>query len=131
MNPPICYSRTITSTQGIRNCFLSTRLLNHSNPLLLLGVVACPPPIRRLTPSKAALASEPPVPLIADKAKLAVSSIASLTVALPLTKEDSVSEAVVVDAGHRGSNQFARKSKREKTRTKSRIEQYTQGLCSA
>jgi len=118
----VSYSRTITSTQGIRNCFFSRMLRSHSNPLTL-AIVALPPPVRRLTPSITTLAIEPLVPLIAEMAVLAVSSKVSVIVAFPLMKEDNVSVALSLDPGHRGSNQSAPKSKSEKTRTKSRIEQ--------
>jgi len=87
----------MTSTHGIRNCFFSSILLNHSNPLLLFVMVTFPVPSRRLKPSIAALASDPPVPLMAETAKLAVSMIASLIVAFPLTKDESVSEAASVE----------------------------------
>lgn len=113
----------MTSTHGILSCFFSITLRSHSNPLPVVPTLALPPPIRLRTPSMAALAIEPPVPLMADTAKLAVSRIASATVALPVTRDDIVSDAVSVDGRQRASNQFALRSKREKMRTKSRIEQ--------
>jgi len=68
--------------------------------------------------------------LIAVTAIPAVSIKVSVSVALPLRYEEAVSEGAVKPLDHRGSNQSAWKSKREKTRTKRRIEQYTQGRCS-
>jgi hypothetical protein len=76
-----------------------------------------------LTPSIAALANEPPVPLIAVTAIPAVSIKVSVIVALPLKYDEAVSEGEIKPLDHRGSNQSAWKSKREKTRTKRRIEQ--------
>jgi hypothetical protein len=72
----------------------------------------------------ATLAKLPPVPFTAETARLAVSRIASVTVAFPVTKDEIVS--VMDDIGrsvgwYRDSNQLALKSKREKTRTKRRM----------
>ena len=90
----------------------------------MLGETAQPPLVSFLLKlSSAALASEPPVPLIADNAKLAVSPNSSVTVELPLSNELAVSVILVVEGCHRGSNQSALKSKSEKTRTKRRMEQ--------
>lgn len=73
----------------------------------------------------AALAIEPPVPFMADIAKLAVSTMASVKVAFPLIMDVIVSDTDVlcVEGFHRGSNQSAWKSNNEKTRTKRSIEQ--------
>lgn len=106
---------------------MSSAPRSHSNPLVPFVAFAViaeldVPAILCLSPSIAALAKDPPVPLIAETAMLAVSTIASVKVALPL-----MNEAVVLDMEptkspfHRGSNQSAEKSKREKTRTKRRI----------
>ena len=123
----------MTSKQGILNWRLSNTLRNNSYPLLVLATLAAaeapapaafaPSAICRFTPSMAALASEPPVPLIADAAKLAVCSTASVSVVFPLKYDVAVSGKDVAEPLHRGSNQSALKSKREETRTKSRIEQ--------
>lgn len=122
------HSRTRTSTQGIRNCHFSSRPRNHSNPLTLAGAAEVALALLRFTtPSSAALANEPPVPLIAENAMLAVSLNASVNVALPLSSELAVSLITVLEGCQRGSNQLAWKSNREKTRTKSRMEQYTHG----
>nr|POF17707.1 hypothetical protein CFP56_13119 [Quercus suber] len=111
------HKRTSTSTQGMRNCFFSSTPRNHSNTLPPAdSETYSPPPIRLLIPSIAALANDPPVPLMADTARLAVSIIASVIVAFPLTNEDSVSDALSVLGCHRGSNQSALKSKRAKTK---------------
>lgn len=73
----------------------------------------------------------PPVPLTAESARLAVSSTASVKVAFPPSTDVAVFDIVVkAFSFHRGSKMSALKSKREKTRTKRRIEQYTQGRCS-
>jgi hypothetical protein len=127
---PVPHKRTTTSTHGIRICFFSRSPLTSSNPLPLKVAFAPPSPILRLTPSMATLANAPPVPLIAVIAMLAVSINVSASVALPLKYDDAVSEGAIEPLGHRGSNQSAWKSKREKTRTKRRMEQYTQGRCS-
>jgi hypothetical protein len=116
------HKRTTTSTHGIRICFFSRSPLTSSNPLPLT-VTFPPSPILLLTPSMATLASAPPVPLIAAIAMLAVSINVSASVALPLKYDDAVSEGAIEPLGHRGSNQSAWKSKREKTRTKRRMEQ--------
>jgi hypothetical protein len=115
------HSRTTTSTHGIRNCFFSKKPLASSNPLPPAVALIPPSSNRFLTPSIAALANEPPVPLIAVTAIPAVR--VSVIVALPLKYDDAVSEGVTKPLDHRGSNQSAWKSKREKTRTKRRIEQ--------
>jgi hypothetical protein len=117
------HSRTTTSTHGIRNCFFSKKPLASSNPLPPAVALIPPSSNRFLTPSIAALANEPPVPLIAVTAIPAVSIRVSVIVALPLKYDDAVSEGVIKPLDHRGSNQSAWKSKREKTRTKRRIEQ--------
>lgn len=117
------HKRTTTSTQGIRNCFFSKSPLINSNPLPAAVALTSPFPILLLTSPIAALASAPPVPLIAVTAMPAVSMRVSVSVALPLKYEDAVSEGVIAPLGHRGSNQSAWKSKSEKTRTKSRMEQ--------
>lgn len=102
-------------------------LLHSSNALVSFAELAAPtgidaPVILLLTSSMAILANDPPVPFNAEIAKLAVSSTASVNVALPLMREVAVSEREEVRLPlHRGSNQFAEKSKREKTRTKRRI----------
>lgn len=124
---PQHYNRTVTSRQGIRKWYLSKAPRSHSNPLVPFVAFAViaefdVPAILCLRPSIAALANEPPVPLIAETAMLAVSTSASVNVALP-----PMNEAVVLDMEptksplQRGSNQSAEKSKREKTRTKRRI----------
>lgn len=120
---PLFYNRTTTSTHGIRICFFSKIPLTNSNPLPLAAALTPPSLILLLTPSIAALASEPPVPLIAVTAMPAVSMNASASVELPLMYDEAVSEGAIAWLGHRGSNQSAWKSKSEKTRTKRRIEQ--------
>jgi len=127
------HNMTLTSTQGILNCFFSAKVLSHSNVPLLACTAAedeavLPPPALLFSPSNAALARLPPVPLIAAMARLAVSASTSVAVAFPESKELAVSVMLVVEGCHRGSNQSALKSKREKTRTRSRMLQYTQGL---
>jgi len=85
-----------------------------------------PPPTLRFALFIAALTNDPPVPFKTEIAKLAVSSTASVTVALPLMNEDSVSDAdrlLSVEGCHRGSNQSALKSIREAQSTKRRMEQ--------
>lgn len=65
-------------------------------------------------PSIAALAKDPPVPLSAVTARPAVCNTASVMVALPLSTEAVVSVIAVDAPDHRGSNQSASKSRREK-----------------
>lgn len=132
--PATPHNRTTTSTQGILNDRFSRVARSSSNPFALLGMLAVtldpesPASNLFLTLSIAVLASEPPVPLMADMARLAVSSTAWLNVALPLNRFDAVSD---IEADmlpfHRGSNQFAEKSNSEKTRTNNSMLQYTQG----
>ena len=80
----------------MRNCCFSSTLRNHSNPPPAAAVAFPPPPppvYRLFIVPIAALANDPPVPLIAEIARLAVSSTASVTVALPEMKDVRVSEA--------------------------------------
>lgn len=122
-----CHNRTVTSRQGIRKWYLSNAPRSHSNPLVPFVAFAViaeldVPVILCLKPSIAALAKEPPVPLIAETAMLAVSKRASVRVAFPLTNDAVVPDTDAMKSpSHRGSNQSAEKSKSEKTRTKSRI----------
>lgn len=74
-----------------------------------------------------ALANDPPVPLMAEMAILAVSLSASADVELPVMKADAVSVNDGVESCHLGSNQSAWKSNSEKMSTRRRIEQYAQG----
>lgn len=127
-SPRRVQSRTFTPTQGIRNCRFSITLRSTSNPFSFTPVMNVPPVLLFFALSSAALASDPPVPFSAEIAKFAVSLSSSVTVELPLSSELAASVSLVVEGCHRGSNQFAWKSKREKTSTKRRIEQYAQGL---
>lgn len=118
LHPILSQSRTVTLTQGIRNCSFSNIPFIHSKTLLPFGSFrrsAPTPPVAilRFTPSIAALASDPPVPLSADTAKPAVWSTASVRVAFPLSTEVAASVIVVDAPDHRGSNQSASKSRRE------------------
>lgn len=118
--------RTTTPKHCILNCFLSKIVLNHSkafNPcgMLVTAAEVALSPSFRLTLLAAALATEPPVPLIADTAKLVVCMMTSVSVALPLKYAAAVCESALVLMFHRGSNQSALKSKMEKTRTNSRM----------
>lgn len=124
---PALHNLTTTSTQGIRNCLFSITVRSTSNPLSLTLAINEPLVDFLLTVSNAALANEPPVPLIAEIAKLAVSPNSSVTVEFPVNNELAASVIRVVEGCHLGSNQSAWKSKSEKTRTKRSIEQYTQG----
>ena len=122
-SPSPNHNRTSTSTQGIRNDLFSKNPLIHSNPFPLPTTISPLPTTRFFTLSIAALAMDPPVPLIALTAMPAVSTIVSVNVALPPKYADAVSEGDKESEDHRGSNQSAVKSKSEKTRTKSSIEQ--------
>lgn len=117
------HSRTRTSKQGILNCRFSRKpRINSAPPELAVGG-PCEVTFR-IMPSMAALASDPPVPLIAVMAIVAVSRSASDRVELPPRNDDAVSDGGEAESSvHRGSNQSALKSKREKMSTKSRIEQ--------
>lgn len=116
--------RTTTPKHCILYCFLSKIVLSHSNAFRPFGILVMMAEVElsstfRLTPPSAALASDPPVPLIADTAKLAVCSTTSVRVAFPLKYAAAVSDTALVLMFQRGSNQSALKSKIEKTRTNS------------
>ena len=105
----------MTSTHGIRTCRFSSRFLIQSKPFALPVTIAdefpMPPAMRFFTLSIAALANDPPVPLSAEMAILAVSLNASVNVAFPLSNAPAVSLMLValIDGSpcQRGSNQSA------------------------
>lgn len=99
---------------------MKTRTQSVAVPLRVSFVLCAVIPF--FTPVMAMLANDPPVPLIAVTARVAVSIKVSDSVAFPLRNDVSVS-LVAALPDHLGSNQSAPKSKSDMIRTNRRAEQ--------